>query len=177
MPRKSNECPQCGGLKDYRSRLCKNCGRNVNDGVDYSKLTPQWLACFSGFFIGEGSVGVYFDKRARGSYHARMSLKLRADDKPALDDIVDKLGGKIYSDKNRTSQQWGWASCDTSHINEICGLILENCPIPGKKLIEIRLVQEFCTWRLAQPYRVTDWSYAEDLAIRLSRCKLFTEIG
>lgn len=174
MARKSNQCPKCGNPKDFRSRFCKDCSRTCPT-VDHSKLDPQWLACFGGLFIGEGSLGVYFDRRARGSWHPRITIRLRADDKPVLDDVVEKLGGKVFPDIHRDSREWGWASTDTKEILEISKLILNNCPIPGKKLVEVQLMVEFCEWRLSKGYRVQDWSFGKDLADRLSRCKLYVE--
>lgn len=173
--RRSAICPQCGRKKDYRSALCQECGRKTNPGINFEALTPEWCFAFVGLFMGEGSVGIYFDPRARGSYHARGAIKLRADDLPMLNDIHEKLGGKIYPEgsRNRSNPVMAWATSDTAHVLGLCDLIIEYNILPAKKLGDIEIVKEFCEWRMAQPYRVTSWDCASELRDKLLRYREF----
>lgn len=176
---RSNRCPKCGREKDYRSKLCQECGRKTNPGIDHSKLTPEWLYSFTGLFMGEGSVGIYFDKRSRGSYHARCAIKLRSDDRPLLNDIQSRLGGRIYNEnaRGRSNPALTWATTDTAHLYGVVCLLIEYSVLPAKKLGDLLIVKEFCEWRMSQPYRVSDWSIAAELQSRLLKIRGFSEGG
>jgi hypothetical protein len=69
---------------------------------------------FSGFFDGEGTLGIFPPYRVgRGNgYRCSAKISLRADDQPILDEIHARLGiGRIYADRK------GWASAASKTTN------------------------------------------------------------
>lgn len=172
---RTNNCPNCGKKKDYRSALCIECGRKTNSGFKSELLTPEWCYAFTGIFMGEGSIGIHYDKRSGGSYHVRAQIKLRADDFELMNDIHNRLGGTLYNEKARGNSKpiITWATTDTGQVNGLCDLLLSHNILPAKKMRDVSIVKEFCTWRMSQPYRGFDWKYGADLQDKLLSCREF----
>ena len=171
----TNTCPSCGKNKDYRSALCQECGRKTNSGFKAELLTREWCIAFTALFMGEGSIGIQFDKRSGGSYHVRAQIKLRADDNLLMEDIYNRLGGTLYNEPARGNSNpiITWATTDTAQVNGLCDLLIAHNILPAKKMRDVSIVKEFCGWRMSQPFRVEDWSYGADLRDKLLSCRAF----
>ena len=168
-----NTCPECGGKKDYRSSLCQQCGRYKNRTFVITDIDPSWAYAFAGLFMGEGSLGLYLDKRARGSVHARASLKMRADETPLLEDVHEKLGARLYYEKKGDKYHVAWATTNTKQVLSLCLLLEMYTPFPAHKLGDVAIVKEFVIWRIDQPYRVESWDFAHELRAKLLKYRSY----
>lgn len=172
-------CPSCGGAKAKNAILCFKCAKVKNPSVNPDLITDAWGYGFYGLFISEGTAGLNLDHRSGGSIHARLSIHLRADDRNLLVDVAEKLGGKVH-DEHRSEDRNPmvvWVATNTEQVYDICQLLIKHAILPAKKLREIRLVSEFCQWRLEQPYKRVDWAYAHELRNQLLKCREFSDNG
>lgn len=161
-------CPICGGKKRSVSKTCQKCRYRLNDkpsqepdqGINYELLTLEWLSEFRGFFWGEGSAAIIPNNR---SYSALLTIGLRADDLPALQDIQRRLGGFLVWNASASRQNPNaglgvhWRVSKMPHVRDICSLLLERVVMPAKKVKDVRQVFDFCEWRLPRyGCRLTD---------------------
>lgn len=178
MSRYKDTCPQCGGEKDATAKVCRSCYTggeprsyperhprradwphlpNSPEPPDFSSVDPGWLKAFAGFFMADGYVGI--TKRDGGKYYnAALSLSLRADDKPLLDDVANRLGGTVriappHQEHRGSVAHWHIGGLE--RVAAFCRLFL-TCPLPAKKVRDAQLVLEFIEWRLACPWNWDD---------------------
>lgn len=178
-------CPVCGGRKArIESKVCINC----RDSQPYEsrvngwkrqgeELTADrdWLLQFVGLFVGEGSATM--QKTNKGGVSARLTVALRSDDKAVLEDVHQKLGGVIYQDNHGKNPQTRWQISRTHDVLDACNLILDHAVLPAKKLREVKIVRDFCIWRLNQPFRCKDWAEAERMLFELRDMRVFKVQG
>jgi len=76
--------------------------QSFND-INGNPIDPIWVAEFCGFFMGEGTIGIYCSTRSyRGSrnryyFHASASITQRDDCGDVLKEFYDKFGGCLTS--------------------------------------------------------------------------------
>lgn len=125
-------------------------------------VDQMWAAEFRGLFYGDGCIYIGRRNYKKGHlYLPRMSVLARSDNRPMLEDLVEKLGGKIQDKGAKPSGkyicnpscQWylsGWSRCRGA----IEAVSLCDGLIPAKKAREISLVYEAILVRYSMPYRL-----------------------
>lgn len=153
MPR-YDTCPKCGGRKRSVSKTCQSCRYDLSSApeqepysdVQHHLLDDDWLREFAGFFWGEGSAMILPNG---SSYTAKISLTLRRDDLPLLQDVQRRLGGSLawtgYKNKHR---QVAWNVTGLERVKTVCELLLSASDLPAHKRGDMKLVLDFCDWRL-----------------------------
>lgn len=160
-------CPRCGKDKDVRARTCRRCygirstkhpnPRNFAPSPNLEIVTRDWLLEFKGFFLGEGTAGIYFRKSSGGLYSATVQLTIsqRADNLPYMQEIANHVGGKVHLVKEEDrNQMCHWK---LSHADN-CLTVLELLYDPAnlhRKMEDIALCIEFIKWRKTQPHKLT----------------------
>jgi hypothetical protein len=151
---KYDTCPSCGGPKRSVSKFCNKC-RYIETRYSAAEPTaipsPDWLREFAGLFWGEGSA---FIAPNNGSYSAYISLGLRADNLPVLEEIQRYLGGTIIKSNYamkvnpHASPAYQWRITGLKRVAHVAQLLLEHSSFPAKKRQEVEQVLAFCQWRL-----------------------------
>src|SRR5262245_24403519 len=104
----------CGRPKRKVSRTCKECQRQTqnadsDNSIHRHLLTPQWIAEFRGFFMGEGCALIVLNGQSK-SPSAQLTIRLRDDDCKLLEEVQRVLGGKLlYSHAHKNPNAGGQA--------------------------------------------------------------------
>lgn len=159
-PANYDTCPLCGALKRKAAANCKDCRRHLSntppEEINLSGVSDIWLAEFRGLFYGEGSAMIV--KNGKASFAPILTIGLRDDDARVIIDIQRVLGGRIFY-QTRNNPNHGsvirWREMNLYRCAQICKLLLQG-RIPAKKMNDIRLVLDFCEWRMTTPYNFTD---------------------
>ena len=196
MSRYKDTCPKCGGEKDKTAEQCRDCYAFLQDHsrfyavrqvrgdwpqlpaspqLDLSEIGRDWLMTFVGIFMADGYIST---TKCRGrTVGVIASMNLRADDKPLLDVIASKLGGKVYRrEVKRGHPIVCWNIGGLQRMRLFCQLLL-GCPLPAKKLRDVRAVLDFIEWRLTKGFRLTDEEKREALRYheRVKSMRIFKE--
>lgn len=154
------DCPVCGGPMLITSKTCVKCQTDNNRrkqsfAIDRSRLTDAWLSEFCGLFFGEGSAMIVRNNR---SFSVWLLLRLRDDDEPMVQEIIDILGGRTFRRPPAGTHggQIEWQTDHREHVAEICELILSHSVLPAKKRRDIEQVLDFCRWRDGQPLHFSE---------------------
>jgi len=174
-------CPICGKLMNPRAASCRDCRSGPKKVLNYALITPEWLTCFAGFFMGEGTATLVCNKEP--SIQARVSIALRSDDSAVLEDIQAHFGGGLYyadrlnKKSSKSSPQSSWIRSGLEDVDQICAWLQQYCQLPSKKLDDVATVREFIAWRLTQPYRGVDWIAAKAFRVKLLSSRKFSDNG
>jgi hypothetical protein len=117
---------------------------------------------FRGLFLGEGYCAIVKYKRNTpykdrcyhyNNFRPQMSLGQRADNKEMIEWIKNNYGGSIWiarqEDRGQGKPMFVWTTTNIEKINEICEILLES-DIPSKKLVSIKIVKDYCEWKLSR---------------------------
>ena len=119
----------------------------------------MWVAAFCGLFSGEGYINIARRRQDRDPnknwvYSPEVTINLRYDEAPALQDLQAHLGGRVNFYANRTQNtnshdQVRWTVTGYAPVQAVLELLI-TCPIPTRKIREAQVVLEFITWRDTQ---------------------------
>jgi hypothetical protein len=183
-PRRIKEpCPQCGRPKLKEAQLCMSCRRNRDDlpvlpgkepqreslkSPNWDLITTQFLHQFLGLFLGEGCMRMKLNKI--GTINITMTIKLRADDLPALQYIQEHLGGSTGV-QNRAggngNPEARWSLSKQSDVYDLLIALEPLLLIPMKKAQEFKLALEYIRWRETQSYHGLDRDVCQEYHERL----------
>ena len=118
---------------------------------------------FRGLFLGEGYAGVVKYNRHTSwrnknglvdknyeFYRPQLSLGQRDDNKNLVNWIRQNYGGSIWvarQIKGNHNPSLIWTITNIEKISKICEILLDS-EIPSKKMESIRIVKEFCDWKI-----------------------------
>lgn len=135
----------------------------------------HWLA---GFIDGEGSFIIHGAERKQ----CRMCVKLRADDRAILDEIVERTGiGRVTHQPNnaRTNPQYGWLVITKADCQRLVAL-LERYPLRAKKARDFEIWREAVRqWVAMAPrngHKRNDWTGMAVLQDQLMEGRRFSNI-
>lgn len=140
---------------------------------DYSQVNPLWKAAFCGLFAGEGYINIARrQKKGRWYYSPELTINLRYDEKPMLDDVQQHLGGRVNLYANRTKNtnscdQVRWTITGYAPVQAVLEFLVTT-PLLARKTQEAHLVLDFIAWRLTQGCFLGETAViSEDYCLRL----------
>ena len=120
-------------------------------------IPPDWRLEFRGFFMGEGCVQLLRYPRKKlnvWSYRPQLGIRLRADERPLINQILEYLGGLTTEVAKRTTKQgytsnpsifWyvsGWKRCRPIVEQVLLGSVLE-----AHKRLDLDLLHQAILYR------------------------------
>jgi hypothetical protein len=200
--RPKKPCPSCGKPIDVRSSLCRRCRFPVLKGhikevvghprmsepdFDYRDIDPLWAAEFAGFFWGEGTVLLQKAYGRRGLPTPLISIHLREDERPVLEDIQSHLGGVIVPHKTGkpgrdgyvSKPQLYWNVAGHRKVEEVLRLLKSVTGLPARKRQDVDILLGYIEWRKTIPVfpSAEDKQVAQSFKKRLSAIKVFKVQG
>jgi len=128
--------------------------------------------------MGEGSVSLHPANQGR-TVSALLYLALRADDRPVLQDIYERLGGVLYitRDERNPNPTCRWNLSGVEDIEWVLSNIAVHTHIPFRKLQEVQVALDFIQWRRSIPYRLTpeNRATAQSFVKRMRDIRVFKE--
>jgi hypothetical protein len=113
-------------------------------------LDPAWCNWFAGFVDGEGCFSILCSDTKYKRFNLMLQISIRIDDKPVIQDILDKL--KVGSTMIRDSPAI-WRGCrmaqvrwKISHLRDILNVVI---PLFEKYPLRTKKAKEFELWRQA----------------------------
>lgn len=177
-------CKHCGASITIVDTYCSKCRkiespdkvrRQKSKGIDFVAITDNWMYSFVGLFCGEGSALIV--PTGKDTYSAKLTLGLRYDDLPVIEDIHRRLGGSIsFADTGGSHAMIRWDIHRRIQVQMACELILSHAASPYKKLKEVEIVLKFCKWRESVPFAKPDWSIAAQMHNELAEIRAYKGI-
>lgn len=129
-------------LHEVKSFSQREVGRVIRD--DCHGLARDWPGYISGLVTAEGSLGIVGN--APGSLVPKLQLRMRADDRPLLRELVNRMdAGKLYKQRPSRSYPPGVVSWIVCGRDDLCSLVetFDDHPLRGRKR------REYDCWREA----------------------------
>lgn len=146
-------------------------------GIDII-LDPLWCSWFSGFFDGEGCLGVNSGQRSYRNPNPEcfVDVNVRSDDASVIEEIRDKLKiGNIHINSldarrakgQRVMDSIHWRAGKTSHLVGVIIPLFDKYPLKTKKAVEWVLWKEAVMLRYnrSKDYRYRIWEIQTELRV------------